>query len=45
MPRATPGVGAGGEPCRHMACDQPSRFDRKSLLLARKMTAEALRAR
>jgi hypothetical protein len=38
-------VGAGGERCRDMACDQPSRLDRKSLLFARKMTAEALRAR
>jgi hypothetical protein len=38
-------VGAGGEPCSHIACDQPSRLDRKSLLLARKMTAEARRAR
>jgi hypothetical protein len=38
------GVGAGGEPCRHMACDRPSRLDPKSLLLARKMAAEALRA-
>jgi Peptidase family M28 len=45
LPGAKLGVGAGGEPCRHMACDRPSRLDRKSLLLARKMTAEALRAR
>src|SRR5919108_1408306 len=44
LPAAKLGVGAGGEPCRHMACDRPSRLDRKSLLLARKMTAEALRA-
>ena len=43
--RRCPAWGAGGESCRHMACDQPARFDRKSLLLARKMTAEALRAR
>jgi Zn-dependent M28 family amino/carboxypeptidase len=39
------GVGAGGEPCRHMACDRPSRLDRKSLVLARRTAAEALRAR
>jgi hypothetical protein len=45
LPGAKLGVGAGGEPCRHLACDQPSRLDRKSLLLARRMTAEALRAR
>jgi hypothetical protein len=45
LPGAKLGVGAGGEPCRHMACDRPSRVDRKSLLLARKMAAEALRAR
>jgi hypothetical protein len=45
LPAAKLGVGAGGEPCRHMACDRPARLDPKSLLLARKMTAEALRAR
>jgi hypothetical protein len=45
LPGAKLGVGAGGEPCRHMACDRPSRLDRKSLVLARRMAAEALRAR
>ena len=35
---------AGGEPCRHMACDRPSRLDPKSLRPA-KMAAEALRSR
>jgi Zn-dependent M28 family amino/carboxypeptidase len=45
LPAAKLGVGAGGEPCRHMACDRPARLDRRSLLLARRMTAEALRAR
>lgn len=45
LPAAKLGVGAGGEPCRHMACDRPSRLDPKSLLLARRLTAEALRAR
>jgi Zn-dependent M28 family amino/carboxypeptidase len=45
LPGAKLGVGAGGEPCRHTACDRPARLDPKSLLLARKMTAEALRAR
>jgi Zn-dependent M28 family amino/carboxypeptidase len=45
LPAAKLGVGAGGEPCRHSRCDTPSRLDPKSLLLARRMTAEALRAR
>ena len=45
LPAAKLGVGAGGEPCRHMACDRPSRLDPKSLVLARRMTAGALRAR
>ncbi len=45
LPGAKLGVGAGGEPCRHMACDLPSRLDPKSLVLARRLTAEALRAR
>jgi hypothetical protein len=45
LPAAKLGVGAGGEPCRHSACDRPSRLDPKSLVLARRMTAEALRAR
>jgi len=45
LPAAKLGVGAGGEPCRHNPCDRPSRLDPKSLVLARRMTAEALRAR
>ena len=45
LPGAKLGVGAGGEPCRHMACDVASRLDTKSLALARRMAAEALRAR
>jgi hypothetical protein len=45
MPGAKLGVGAGGEPCRHTACDVPSRLDPKSLVLARRVAAEALRAR
>ena len=45
LPAAKLGVGAGGEPCRHMACDRPARLDPKSLVLARRMVAEALRAR
>jgi hypothetical protein len=45
LPAAKLGVGAGGEPCRHMACDRPSRLDPDSLRLARRLTAAALRAR
>lgn len=45
LPGAKLGVGAGGEPCRHAPCDRPSRLDPKSLVLARRMTAEALRVR
>jgi len=45
LPAAKLGVGAGGDPCRELACDVPSRLDPKSLVLARRMTAEALRAR
>ena len=45
LPGAKLGVGAGGEPCRHTSCDVPSRLDPKSLVLARRLAAEALRAR
>jgi hypothetical protein len=45
LPAAKLGVGAGGEPCRHTQCDRPSRLRPSSLALARRMTAEALRAR
>ena len=45
LPGAKLGVGAGGEPCRHTACDVASRLDPKSLLLARRLAAEALRRR
>jgi Zn-dependent M28 family amino/carboxypeptidase len=45
LPAAKLGVGAGGEPCRHMACDTPARLRPQSLVLARRMVAEALRAR
>jgi hypothetical protein len=45
LPAAKLGVGAGDEPCRHMACDTPARLRPKSLVLARRMVAEALRAR
>jgi aminopeptidase YwaD len=45
LPGAKLGVGAGGEPCRHMPCDRPSRLQPRSLVLARRLTAEALGAR
>jgi hypothetical protein len=45
LPAAKLGVGAGGEPCRHMTCDTPDRLDRHSLALAQRMTERALRAR
>ena len=44
LPAAKLGVGAGGEPCRHLPCDRPPRLERTSLVLARRMVAEALRA-
>jgi Zn-dependent M28 family amino/carboxypeptidase len=43
LPAAKLGVGAGGEPCRHMRCDVPSRLKRKPLVMARRMVAQALR--
>ena len=45
LPAAKLGVGAGGEPCRHMRCDTPSRLERGPLVAARRMVAEALRLR
>jgi peptidase M28-like protein len=45
LPGAKLGVGAGGEPCRHTACDRPSRLEPTPLVLARRAVAEALRAR
>ena len=35
LPAMKIGVGAGGEPCRHTACDTPDRLDPTSLRLAR----------
>ncbi|HEX8066984.1 MAG TPA: M28 family peptidase [Thermoleophilaceae bacterium] len=37
------GVGAGGEPCRHRACDRPHRLRRSSLEAARRVVERALR--
>jgi aminopeptidase YwaD len=45
LPAAKLGVGAGGEPCRHMACDTPDRLDRHSLALAQRLVERALGAR
>lgn len=45
LPAAKLGVGAGGEPCRHMSCDTPDRLDRRSLALAQRMTERALSVR
>ena len=45
LPAAKLGVGAGGEPCRHMRCDTPSRLERGPVIAARRMVAAALRAR
>jgi aminopeptidase YwaD len=45
MPAAKLGVGAGGEPCRHMACDRPGRLDPRSLALAQRLVERVLHRR
>lgn len=45
LPAAKLGVGAGGEPCRHSACDTPNRLDRRALALAQRLVERALAAR
>jgi Zn-dependent M28 family amino/carboxypeptidase len=45
LPAAKLGVGAGGEPCRHSACDRPERLLRASLRVARRIVESALGAR
>jgi hypothetical protein len=45
LPAAKLGVGAGGEPCRHSACDRPERLDPGSLRLARRIVEAGLGAR
>lgn len=45
LPAAKLGVGAGGAPCRHMSCDTSDRLDRRSLMLAQRMTERALQAK
>ena len=42
LPAAKLGAGAGGEPCRHLACDRPERLDPVSLRLARRIVELAL---
>jgi len=42
LPAAKLGVGAGGEPCRHTACDTADRLDRHSLALAQRLAERAL---
>ena len=43
LPAAKLGVGAGGEPCRHLACDTADRLDRRSLAQAQRLAEHALR--
>jgi aminopeptidase YwaD len=45
MPGTKLGVGSGGEPCRHLACDRADRLDPVSLRLARRVAEEALSTR
>ena len=45
LPGLKLGVGAGGEPCRHSACDRPERLDPVSLRGARRLLEAALAAR
>ena len=45
LPAAKLGVGAGGEPCRHTACDRPGRLDPVSLRLVRRIVESALSGR
>jgi Zn-dependent M28 family amino/carboxypeptidase len=45
LPGAKLGVGAGGEPCRHLPCDRAERLDPASLAQARQLVARALRSR
>jgi Zn-dependent M28 family amino/carboxypeptidase len=45
LPAAKLGVGAGGEPCRHEACDRPRRLRRASFAAAQRLVEVALRLR
>jgi aminopeptidase YwaD len=42
LPAAKLGVGAAGEPCRHLPCDTAGRLDRHSLALAQRLAERAL---
>lgn len=44
MPAAKLGVGGGGEPCRHRACDRPSRLSSRSLRLVERVIVRLLRS-
>ena len=45
LPAAKLGVGAGGEPCRHLPCDRARRLDPRSLALAQRLVERALSSR
>jgi aminopeptidase YwaD len=45
LPGAKLGVGAGGEPCRHSACDVAGRLQRGSLAQAQRLVERALASR
>jgi aminopeptidase YwaD len=45
MPSAKLGTGAGGEPCRHRACDRPDRPSPRAMRRARLVIERALRIR
>ena len=45
LPAAKLGVGAGGEPCRHLPCDVPGRLRRTSLAQAQRLAEVAVRLR
>ena len=45
MPAAKLGVGAGGEPCRHSACDRAGRLQPRSLRRVKTLVERALRIR
>ena len=44
MPAAKLGVGSAGEPCRHLACDHPSRLQARSLRLVERLVVGLLRS-
>jgi hypothetical protein len=43
MPAAKLGVGSAGEPCRHLACDRPSRLRSRPLRLVEGVVVALLR--